>query len=258
MSMTAPVPPLGLKLIVFDFDQTLSVYHVFKSLAGWAGRSPKEHAGLKIPKPYATSEKGQMQRMAELDLAEYRDKGGFSTAAFGGEIRIQEVYRQLESLQQLEVKMMICTKGYIGVVKKILSDLKLLPFFEEVYGNAGTNYGQTPYDEEVGKMKDSVEIKRFLGKPAESSWRSKDKLIQKLRTRFGYAKEEVVLIEDDPEEVQKATNVGETVLVKEAKGMNREHFDMIRKLIPACESQTTTPESDVKSRSSGRFRCTVM
>ena len=51
------------KVVVFDFDQTISQLHVFKCLAGWEARAL-------FPAPYAASEVGQIRRLLDLGEAD--------------------------------------------------------------------------------------------------------------------------------------------------------------------------------------------
>jgi len=126
--MTVPV-----RLIIFDFDQTLSVIHVFKTLAGW--NADNGGGQLHVPAPFAASELGQITRVIELDCSEeFRSHGGFATMAFGGDRRVQAVRKLLAELKERGVAVIICTKGLIGTVRKLLSDLSILDFFDDIFG----------------------------------------------------------------------------------------------------------------------------
>eukprot|EP00928_Gymnodinium_smaydae_P032457 TRINITY_DN23500_c0_g1_i1.p2 TRINITY_DN23500_c0_g1~~TRINITY_DN23500_c0_g1_i1.p2 ORF type:complete len:251 (+),score=59.43 TRINITY_DN23500_c0_g1_i1:128-880(+) len=219
----------GVRLIVFDFDQTLSVHHVFKTLAGWE-KSKASADGLRVPQPHAISEEGQVNRIAELNGSEFREAGGFATAAFGGAQRVEEVRRHLAALQAHRVEMMICTKGLVGAVRKCLGDLDLLSYFGQVYGNVGDNYGATAYDRQVDGSS-SPELRQLLGTESQGNWRSKAKLISRLMADRNLSKDEAVLVEDDPQEVMKAKNVCRTLLVKQARGMTAEHFQALEAMI---------------------------
>lgn len=55
-------------VIVFDFDQTLSITHVFKILAGFEqAQSSGNKSPFAIKPPFAFSEKGQLKRTMELE-----------------------------------------------------------------------------------------------------------------------------------------------------------------------------------------------
>jgi len=68
-----------LRLAVFDFDLTLSAFHVFNSLAGFVRQGV---AVLPVAAPHALTEKGQLCLLLELELE------GFALAAFGGRERV--------------------------------------------------------------------------------------------------------------------------------------------------------------------------
>eukprot|EP00429_Kryptoperidinium_foliaceum_P020968 CAMPEP_0176035286 /NCGR_PEP_ID=MMETSP0120_2-20121206/17450_1 /TAXON_ID=160619 /ORGANISM="Kryptoperidinium foliaceum, Strain CCMP 1326" /LENGTH=149 /DNA_ID=CAMNT_0017368633 /DNA_START=14 /DNA_END=459 /DNA_ORIENTATION=+ len=55
------------KVVFFDFDRTLTVVHVFKSLAGWVDQEVGMLGGLgAVARPHAITEKGQLMRTCEL------------------------------------------------------------------------------------------------------------------------------------------------------------------------------------------------
>lgn len=220
--------PDGVRLIVFDFDQTLSVIHVFKTLAGWS-----KDSYCQVPKPHATTERGQVRRLFELSQIEpFRsERGGFATVAFGGEARVQQLRELLERLKAREVDLVICTKGLVGTVRKCLTDLDLLSFFSEVYGNVGNNYGETPYDQELLRSKPSSKELQFVSPPEKAAWKSKDKLMVQLSNRAGLSRDQAVLVEDDAEEIRRASSVCRTLFVKEAAGMTPRHCAALLQLV---------------------------
>ncbi|CAJ1423691.1 unnamed protein product [Effrenium voratum] len=122
---------MPLRLVVFDFDQTLSAVHVYNSLAGGT------EAGL--PGPAACSELGQLSRVLELSHhPQLQQQGGFAAACFGGLARVGRLAAMLESLsgaaEQLRdagVECMICSRGLVGPLQKLLDQLGLLQFFSE-------------------------------------------------------------------------------------------------------------------------------
>ncbi|CAJ1354197.1 unnamed protein product [Effrenium voratum] len=95
------MPNEAVRLFLFDFDQTLSVIHVFKSLAGW----PKQ---VSLPKPHASSEPGQVLRVEELSRDVFIQEGGFPAMAFGGPERVQQMANLLQSLQDAGAELVIC------------------------------------------------------------------------------------------------------------------------------------------------------
>lgn len=221
--------PEGVRLVVFDFDQTLSVVHVFKALAGWS-----KDSSMHVPKPFATTERGQVRRIAELSQVEpFAKRGGFAKAVFGGEARVEQVRQVLRALVARDVQLVICTKGLVGAVRKCLHDLGLLQYFSEVYGNTGDNYGETSYDKELSRSRPSSMERQFLGSPDVSAWRSKDKLIAQLMSHAGLHRDQVVLVEDDPEEIRRASSVCRTIWVREASGITIRHCSVLKDMVEA-------------------------
>ena len=66
-------------IVFFDFDFTLTVVHVFKSLAGWVDAQVCMLAmrGMVVSEPHALTERGQLRRLSELGPA-------WIEQAFGG------------------------------------------------------------------------------------------------------------------------------------------------------------------------------
>mmetsp|Transcript_66605 Transcript_66605/g.139046 ORF Transcript_66605/g.139046 Transcript_66605/m.139046 type:complete len:418 (+) Transcript_66605:68-1321(+) len=234
----------GVRLIVFDFDQTLSVVHVFKSLAGWSEKGCPQHGILKVPRPFASSELGQARRIDELNKSDTYGRAGFSRTVFGGDRRINDLEHFFKALKGHGVELMICTKGLVGAVKKILTDLGLLEFFSEVYGNVGSEaYGSTAYDKASAKTQPSAQEQSFLGSNMQGAWRTKADLIARLLSQRKMQPHHGLLVEDDPEEVRKASNTCRTFLVREAEGLQPEELAQILRM-------TDFPEATVARRNS--------
>lgn len=237
-------------MVVFDFDQTLSAVHVFKSLAGWkderSSQPQKSALGsgrrkFQVPAPYACSELGQIRRIDELDRDEFSHES-FAVAAFGGEARVQEVREHLQLLHDGGIQLVICSKGMIGPIRKCLTQLGMLHFFSQIYGNIGKSYGSTPYDKETLQEEPTPEEKVFLGSPDMAGWRAKDKVISKLMTKMGLVSEQVVLVEDDPSEIRRASSMCLTLHVREASGVTSEHWDTILKITECDAHGKSSPE----------------
>jgi len=236
----------GGKLIVFDFDQTLSVIHVFKTLAGWNDRSQ----ALPVPEPHASTEHGQVRRIQELSREPVFKADGFAMAAFGGEKRVQEVRLLLRTLTEQNVELVICTKGFVGVARKCLSDLGLLTFFSEVYGNVGnTTYESTPYDKEVARVDPTEEETLLLGSTYQADWSTKDKLISQVMRKKSLRHEQVVLVDDDPEEIRRANAVCRTLWVKNGTGITNEEASKLHRF-----SMPGPPRAGVTGISGKRMR----
>merc|ERR1712232_1245544 len=129
----------------------------------------------------------------------------------------------------LRVDMLICTKGLVGVVRKLLQDLRLLHFFEDVFGNIGSGYGETesPYDQGT----EPPQSHGLLGELAQAQWNTKKSLIHSLLKRRQLLKEECCLVEDDPDEISDAQDTCRTVFVEAQKGMVPAHFEALQSMI---------------------------
>lgn len=248
----------AVRLVVFDFDQTLSVFHVFKSLAGWSSEALPN--GLRT-KPFATTELGQVARILELDQTdEFKAVGGFAMCSFGGPNRVEDIRKLLVDVQDSGAVLMVCTKGLVGAVRKILSDLGLLEFFAQVYGNIGSGYGETPYDRLVSDGHAAGDQARhFLGSQESAGWGQKASLIAKLQSHWRLDSQQAVLVEDDPEEIRRAAPICRTLYVTEAAGITRDHYAALRTMCgvysgPGAES---VREKDKESCPTPR-RCSMM
>lgn len=88
-----------LRIIFYDFDQTLPVIHIFHETKG-----------------------------AE-DVSEKSDQ--FFVDAFGGKERVERLKKHFERLVQAEVKCIIVSYGYTAVIKESLTRVGLIGFFKE-------------------------------------------------------------------------------------------------------------------------------
>eukprot|EP00929_Paragymnodinium_shiwhaense_P031860 TRINITY_DN17763_c0_g1_i2.p1 TRINITY_DN17763_c0_g1~~TRINITY_DN17763_c0_g1_i2.p1 ORF type:complete len:331 (+),score=47.99 TRINITY_DN17763_c0_g1_i2:88-1080(+) len=239
VAKSAPPPPAsrtpggGIKLVVFDFDQTLAVVHVFKLLAGLDDDGP-----LPIPPgPGCLSELGQMRRLQELNRIEaFQKRGGFAEVAFGGKERVEALHQFLGGLRKRGVNLVVCTKGLVGVARMCLSDLGLLEHFAVVYGRAGDSYGFTACDRALTQTKPSPREARLLGLPEHADWDSKANCISRIRARMDLEWKRVCLVDDDPDEIKRARHVCKTLWVKDAEGITYEHCQLL--------SEVTMPDKD--------------
>ena len=88
-----------LRIVFYDFDQTLPVIHIFHETNG------------------------------ADDVSEKSDQ--FFVDAFGGEERIERLKKHFERLAQAEVKCSIVSYGYTAVIKESLTRVGLINFFSE-------------------------------------------------------------------------------------------------------------------------------
>jgi len=92
-------PQKPLRIVFYDFDQTLPVIHIFHETKG------------------------------ADDVSEKNDQ--FFVDAFGGEERIARLKKHFERLAQAEVKCSIVSYGYTAVIKESLARVGLTDFFKE-------------------------------------------------------------------------------------------------------------------------------
>lgn len=186
------------KLVLFDFDCTLTVVHVFKSLAGWVDsqvcRLPA--LGSAVPKPHALTERGQLRRISELGPA-------WVEQAFGGRQRIRVLHGLLEALKNQGVSVVLVTRGYIGVAKFCLSETGLVEFFERIYGNVGAAYGdKTTFDVEAETSGTSRhDLEKYLGRWDDGQWDSKNQVVAGLLQERNLKGDDVIFVDDDLEEL---------------------------------------------------------
>jgi len=250
----------SVRLFVFDFDQTLTVFHVFKALAGWmdhdAASGGSSGSRFRVPAPYATSEIGQVHRIEELDASDFQGAGGFARAAFGGEERVEEVRGLLHGLRESNAELFVCTKGLVGPVRKCLGDLDLLKHFGEIYGNVGSlTYGMTAYDKKAAEAGPSAVARELLGSEAQSNWGTKSKLVTRLMRERDLRRSQCCLVEDDASEIRRAEPICRTLYVQGEAGVTPKHVAKL--LSMASEPERGAGPGAEPPRSAGRRGCTT-
>eukprot|EP00930_Biecheleria_cincta_P046942 TRINITY_DN32467_c0_g1_i1.p1 TRINITY_DN32467_c0_g1~~TRINITY_DN32467_c0_g1_i1.p1 ORF type:complete len:301 (-),score=58.73 TRINITY_DN32467_c0_g1_i1:99-1001(-) len=238
----------GVRLVVFDFDNTLSTVHVFKSLAG-CNVDPLTGKAVEffVPSPHALTEEGQMRRIAELSESEFKAQGGFAQTVFGGSARVEDVRALLCGLREEGTELVVCTKGLVGPVSKILDSLELLSYFSQVYGNIGCKYGANPYDLETMAAEAAEETLKLVGSDEQGDWTSKAELISKLMRSKGLSRDQCVLVEDDPKEIRRAARVCRTIHVTEAAGVTKEHASALLRMAEKVEVRKMFEQFDANS-----------
>lgn len=216
---------MPLRLVVFDFDQTLSVVHVYNSIAG--GREVWQ-----LPAPHACSEAGQLARIVGLDRhPQLQQQGGFAMAAFGGAERVQRLAGMLEQLRQAGVECIICSRGLVGSIQKLLDQLGLLRYFSEVYGNIGDAYGQTSYDSQVRRSNLGDDVK-YLGTRQQSEWGSKRDVMEKLILSRGIRPDEAIFVDDQSHEIKAMHGACRTLQVYPPCGIEQPHMNELLRHAP--------------------------
>lgn len=70
-----------------------------------------------------------------------------------------------------------------------------------------------------------------MSPPEKAAWKSKDKLMLQLANRAGLSRDQAVLVEDDAEEIRRASLVCRTLFIKEAAGMTPRHCAALLQLV---------------------------
>mmetsp|Transcript_22220 Transcript_22220/g.39121 ORF Transcript_22220/g.39121 Transcript_22220/m.39121 type:complete len:275 (-) Transcript_22220:20-844(-) len=254
--------PPAVKLVIFDFDQTLSTVHVFKMLAGWEPRQ----RDIQVSKPYSCTQIGQMTRLSTFNTDD-NPKGlrEFATKIFGGPDRLAELDKLLKGLAQHGVETRVCTRGFVGTVKMLLHAVGLLQYFPRVHGVVEGKYTQTEFDKLVNKspkqesLTSSV-VKRFAcmcapvadkpkpagatvprlspemyalrGLTADGQWgSSKTGLMNDLISEKSISPKEALIVDDDERELADARC--EVLHVSERQGLTHEQCLQIARMAGA-------------------------
>jgi len=220
-----------LQLVVFDFDQTLSACHLHHTLAGGEG-------GIKIPPPFARSERGQLARLAELDDCEpYCETGGFAVSAFGGGPRVAELRSLLDELREADVECCICSRGLVGPIRRSLDQIGLLDHFSEIFANS-TATNVTEYDQRLPADAVSDEDLSYLAGEGYPRWGpSKGRLVKRLLRERGLRQDEAVFVDDTLSEIHTVQGTCFTIHVQASagqangEGMREREFTLLRRLL---------------------------
>lgn len=206
-----------LRLAVFDFDLTLSVEHVYQRLA-----------------TTARSESGQLALINELNEGpHFRAHGGFAQAMMGGSGRVSQLSNLLGQLHSSGAECIVCTKGLVGPVRKILDEVGLLRYFSDVYGNTAEAYGKAAYDATANPGADA----RYLAGPQNQLTGSKQQFLRNYMNQRGLGYDDVVFIDDTLEEVTSMQQTCKAIHVL-TNGMGPQTFAEITRLAAAQNSPT--------------------
>eukprot|EP01062_Namystynia_karyoxenos_P016291 TRINITY_DN15940_c0_g3_i2.p2 TRINITY_DN15940_c0_g3~~TRINITY_DN15940_c0_g3_i2.p2 ORF type:complete len:294 (+),score=83.34 TRINITY_DN15940_c0_g3_i2:82-882(+) len=206
----------ALRLVIWDFDCTLSAVHVFKRLAGWEGE---------VPLPHARTERGQLRRVAEDDLSaaewayDQRQREvvraaigapaqPWVLAALGGPGRLQRLSKGLRELRGRGVEHVVLTKGYVGTAKHCLATAGVLHLFSAFCGQTGNSYGE-PLD--YDRVAASTAPSELEGAESEQLRTSKAKVIAQLLKARGLDPREAAFVDDDDKEVSAAQSLCHTI-----------------------------------------------
>jgi phosphoglycolate phosphatase-like HAD superfamily hydrolase len=224
------------KLVVFDFDCTLTSFHVFASLAGLVGGIAKK---LEVPPPHARTENGQIERLLQLDADPSWGLGVFAFMSFGGSNRVAQIRRLLETLRDRCVECIILSRGMAQPIRNILQQVGLLCFFTQICGSEGCSMGCTAYDHSV-QSKSALSGK--TGKPGDNGaivphaveqkvrWFAKTSKASELQ---GFMEErsltygEIVYLDDDLEETESARHVCQSIHVTSGHGIGEREINIL-------------------------------
>mmetsp|Transcript_40949 Transcript_40949/g.67812 ORF Transcript_40949/g.67812 Transcript_40949/m.67812 type:complete len:527 (-) Transcript_40949:44-1624(-) len=218
---------MPLRLVIFDFDLTLSTIHLFHALAGTA-RVP-----LQAP-PYAKTEWGQLARLLELDDSpQYQGQGGFSVAVLGGLERVATLQALLADLRAAGVEAIVCTRGFIGPVRKCLEFAGLLHFFSQVYGNIGDLNGTTDYDVSIPISILGADAHHLgaVERSMEEAGRSKQKVVSRCLQERGLGPTDAVFVDDTWEEISNMQGTCLTIQVQPPHGIGQREITLLRGLL---------------------------
>lgn len=224
----------SLKLVFFDFDCTLTVSHVFASLAGISHKSTP----LCVPEPHAKTERGQLAKLVELDTT--WGPGTFALAAFGGQERVQEIRSVLELLWSQGVDCFVCSRGFLGPLRKCLHQVDLLQFFTQTYGRRDVPPSNAS-DEAMSTSELVGEEEKFMGTAEMELGSSKADIIRRCLQKRGLRCAQAILVDDDLEEIKSVFGTCMTIHVRNSKGMGKPEFQMLQRLLNVGKDCSRTP-----------------
>lgn len=202
---------MPLRLAVFDFDQTLSACHLYHALAGGDG-------GITVPPPYSRTEFGQLARLIDLDdHPAYSERGGFAVCAFGSQERVDKLRQLLEDLRIARIECLICSRGFVGPIRRTLDKLGLLEFFSQVFANVSTSSGSGS-DDSISVETLGADAQYLSGVDQPKWGPSKGKLVARLLKERGFRPEEGVLVDDTASEIQSVKGLSKSILVQPPEG----------------------------------------
>lgn len=216
------------RLACFDFDQTISVIHVFACLT----------TGKLSPK--AVTERGHVKALLQLDASGWdiiespsgpvlrAGTSTFSVAALGGPNRVALLAELLQDLEDGGVDVVVITKGYVGAVRTCLETANLLRHFRHVYGSVETRFApweDTPFDQDAPPS-------AHEGSEADT-FESKAALVMQLAQERGLTPDEVLFVDDDRKVVRSVEESGAavTICVGERQGLTSAEMERVREWI---------------------------
>jgi len=229
---------MPLRLVVFDFDGTLSASHIWNSLSG-AGKSPTP-----LPPPYSRTELGQIAKIVEVDNTNlYGGPGGFAVAVFGGADRLERIHRHLRELHSYNVECVVCSRSLVGPLRKLMEQAGILAYFTQVFGSTGVIAPVSDYDVQ-NPVQMSAQFAPYVGTEEVRLKDTKGLTIQGMMQARKLRYEEVIFIDDMPQEIQEVCGMCKTLHVEPLKGMGVKEFDYISQLAAKDQGQYGAPQNE--------------
>mmetsp|Transcript_29860 Transcript_29860/g.64625 ORF Transcript_29860/g.64625 Transcript_29860/m.64625 type:complete len:795 (+) Transcript_29860:90-2474(+) len=227
------VPKKSARVVYFDFDCTLAVFHVWKTLAGYEDHGPNSHLA-KISGPFYMQEIGQLNRLLELGPE-------WSLRCFGGPGRLSAMRRLLGRINaEPGFSLAVMSKGCVGAVRKILTDLELLHFFDRVFA---ANYGSDGCDTISLPAKAQVLLgneEDFILSTIDAKLATMHRDMEEMR---GLQLQQAILVDDDPEEINMVMEYMEGVHVKSRGGFGHDEAFKLCQLLGLPVHLCLAPEN---------------
>merc|ERR1719253_381633 len=131
------------------------------------------------------------------------------------------------------------TKGYVGAVKKMLSEEGLLHHFDSIVGIIGKHYGDSDYDVKCP-------MSRFEGKAESALKTSKADYIYEVLKSEKLKGLQAVLVEDDPAEISsvRQPHICRAIFVRKQRGMMDAEMNRLRALAGLNENNSSKEEKE--------------
>lgn len=186
-------PKTPAKMLIYDFDCTISVEHVYHNL--------NRQSRAKLNSRYDSSTTPAARQLEILKKVSAADLLKW----FGGKDRVLRLSQHFTRLQENKVHLVIISHGFESVVKTALAEMKLDKFFqpELIYGNDSKG------------LRDCQLIKC--------------KLICQIMKAYGLRRHEVIFIDDDKDNLDPCDEgqLCKTLLVASRKGLSDSQLDQL-------------------------------
>eukprot|EP01084_Bolivina_argentea_P151917 265101_1 len=162
---------LPVKLVIYDFDQTITCDHLYYELDG--------------------GQEDELKKMSDDKLLD----------VFGGKDRQQRLIQHFERIESTNCELIIISFGWVKVIQNALKRMQLYKYFNKPSSIIG---------------KDSELLKNCNG--------SKAQCISKLKSNRKLRSTQILFIDDDNANIQRATRYCDSICIKQRKGMTNNHM----------------------------------